>query len=791
MIVTGLKRNEFDENPNLYKLVTTRKIIVKVAVDSCVDEDGFILEVLQDWMVIIKHLDAPTRQVYMSTSTDNIFRYFRDDRSHIFTVRFVVETPKRLNIKIYVNVKLLRNLLEQGNIVPNRNGFFRDLSTSHVLDVSQNVLTDADIEKKFSVPVNTEGLYDRNEYNNLYNFQKRKVHWIRSVEEAIENGTTTIEDLESQLRFMKLDEDLYVDFEQYSFVKRDFVISNMANAMRLTGGCLFDYSGLGKIRTIVTRCIADDVQDKPTLVVCPVETCRYWQKEIISYKPTSRVAVICNKKDYRRYATEGFEKYNFVIVSVCFVRGTTYNKSIYAWKDNYTFDDNILGQAYEAILSEHKAFANQNCRQLAFHRVSWRRVIVDECTSILSCGTVVVFIKHLDVQFKWMVSGSYISSGYQLQTILRLLDSKKHQDGVILTSNLITQFISKAVSRDTYDSICNEVKEPQTIYSVELLNMTDEEVFNYYNYNNNCSEEELVDRCTFPLTVEPTSRLKSFGQLEEAKKYNMDCLLNDEHNWKTEIRYLREDADVDESHVMHLQSKITQAQNIRKYLKSNLPIEKCSICLDDMDGITTGLTRCGHLFCFLCLLQWSSESNTCPECRDFVTFYSIAKVHSIADAPTDPRIFLFGTKMTRCIDYINQIKGEKVILFVKEYKGVKKLQEIFDRKDVGIRYTRCVGTAPQRFAAIDKFNDPKSNCNILLLSGTYMCEGARFPHCSKAIILEHSYPSIHKRDKEVETIVSKIKRMNDVKAITVKRFIAIETIEYSNYLEMAKEEVAS
>lgn len=39
----------------------------------------------------------------------------------------------------------------------------------------------------------------------------------------------------------------------------------------------------------------------------------------------------------------------------------------------------------------------------------------------------------------------------------------------------------------------------------------------------------------------------------------------------------------------------------------------CTICRGEYDGPTT--TRCGHVFCKACIVQWMQEERSCPACR--------------------------------------------------------------------------------------------------------------------------------------------------------------------------------
>ncbi|XP_018329195.1 E3 ubiquitin-protein ligase TRAIP isoform X2 [Agrilus planipennis] len=54
----------------------------------------------------------------------------------------------------------------------------------------------------------------------------------------------------------------------------------------------------------------------------------------------------------------------------------------------------------------------------------------------------------------------------------------------------------------------------------------------------------------------------------------------------------------------------------------------CSICNDSLDTVTeTHSTPCGHIFHYVCLIQWIRQSRTCPQCRHKATEKTIHRVY--------------------------------------------------------------------------------------------------------------------------------------------------------------------
>jgi hypothetical protein len=51
--------------------------------------------------------------------------------------------------------------------------------------------------------------------------------------------------------------------------------------------------------------------------------------------------------------------------------------------------------------------------------------------------------------------------------------------------------------------------------------------------------------------------------------------------------------------------------------------EFCSICLETPQD-SVKLSSCEHKFCYKCILQWSKQENTCPNCKR--RFYKIMQI---------------------------------------------------------------------------------------------------------------------------------------------------------------------
>ncbi|UKK03014.2 RING-type E3 ubiquitin transferase [Theileria orientalis] len=69
--------------------------------------------------------------------------------------------------------------------------------------------------------------------------------------------------------------------------------------------------------------------------------------------------------------------------------------------------------------------------------------------------------------------------------------------------------------------------------------------------------------------------------------------------------------------------------------KKNTNFE-CNICFDDVNEPV--VTRCGHLFCWSCLLSWMNRRNyQCPICQAGISRENVIPLYGHGQNQTDPR----------------------------------------------------------------------------------------------------------------------------------------------------------
>lgn len=54
---------------------------------------------------------------------------------------------------------------------------------------------------------------------------------------------------------------------------------------------------------------------------------------------------------------------------------------------------------------------------------------------------------------------------------------------------------------------------------------------------------------------------------------------------------------------------------------------KCLVCLEGITAVNMGITPCGHMFCYTCLVESVKSVKKCPKCRKGLTAKTIKKVY--------------------------------------------------------------------------------------------------------------------------------------------------------------------
>ena len=242
--------------------------------------------------------------------------------------------------------------------------------------------------------------------------------------------------------------------------------------------------------------------------------------------------------------------------------------------------------------------------------------------------------------------------------------------------------------------------------------------------------------------------------------------------------------------------------NVIERIKEN-KLDMCCICygklrreLNDEDKIEMsdvedkiGITHCGHMYHYDCLLDAVRENGTCPQCRKpigartvYMLKYSI-KVNAIENEETLLKVLIQqnGTKMGHVIILLTKLLKEtddRVIIF-SQWDNLLKLVELTLTEN-NIATLSCRGNVWAKNRAIKLFNEG-DKYRIILLSSEYSASGTNLTKASVIIFLDPVYGSIKYKNVVENQAIGRSHRLGQTKPIKIYRFLIEDSVEEEIY----------
>lgn len=261
-------------------------------------------------------------------------------------------------------------------------------------------------------------------------------------------------------------------------------------------------------------------------------------------------------------------------------------------------------------------------------------------------------------------------------------------------------------------------KEYQDIKSKKIV----EKTFEYSAKEQFILQSSLLNsrnmlEANFPLLfahIEPN--FSSFRSIEEIKGFVNSKIYNKVHKYTAIVDKIESgipstvDVTTVKNKIKKVQGKLKYFDNLFTDLGSG-EVERCPICISDIDHNCLAITKCGHLFCYYCMLQSVSfalaeddcDSIKCPKCRENLYFHQIYAINN-----EDDNISEHGTKIGTLLD---QMKGKKErILVLSKWGAILKYIKDQMSDDDHIDNSHITLLC---YKQLDQLNRKHSNCIML------------------------------------------------------------------------------
>ena len=187
---------------------------------------------------------------------------------------------------------------------------------------------------------------------------------------------------------------------------------------------------------------------------------------------------------------------------------------------------------------------------------------------------------------------------------------------------------------------------------------------------------------------------------------------------------------------------VKQLRNIANNVKTD---DLCGICLSEIEESDTGVTKCGHIFCYECIKLWTSKKSNCPYCKKIINndelyLLSYDKVSTIdKNIPKSDQDLIenVGTKLANLIFYLRE-NDKHTIIFSQWDRLLTMIGQVLKVNDVSNVF--CKGNVHQRNAAISAFRkDTKKKKNltkVIMLSTENAASGTNLTEATHIIFME-------------------------------------------------------
>uniref|UniRef100_A0A6C0EB49 RING-type domain-containing protein n=1 Tax=viral metagenome TaxID=1070528 RepID=A0A6C0EB49_9ZZZZ len=239
-------------------------------------------------------------------------------------------------------------------------------------------------------------------------------------------------------------------------------------------------------------------------------------------------------------------------------------------------------------------------------------------------------------------------------------------------------------------------------------------------------------------------------------------------------------------------SSIVKVQKKKKGDDFDDDDDNCVICLNPITGDDVGMTKCGHIYCYNCIVNEIKRTKKCTLCKTPLTFgmgkSDVIKVAIEMPTKTEKMtkeikdkmalIEKEGTKLANLMYFIKSIK-EKCIVFSQWDDMLLKVGHILSF--YGIKNVFCRGNVYQRSKAISDFVT-KSDVQVIMLSSASSAAGINLTVAKYVIMFEPVYEErIEDRINTEWQAIGRAHRTGQDSEVTVVRLIIKGTVEEEIY----------
>lgn len=560
--------------------------------------------------------------------------------NYLYNINLLSKEDNKIYIKIFINEEILYNLVSNNSPIPCHNSLI-------------NILNMYKSENDINL---------NDEYN-----KKDVKSWIITLYNNITNHNSSYSYYDNNI--IKLSDKLFYNKSSNIFL----TTPPLKTIKSYNGGCIIDTVGINNKNDLYTIIQKKSLQtnntilkksykgykinrfitsDK-TLIICPKN-----QQKQIKYKIKYLKSIILTNNNYNKLTLNNIEKVKVIICS-------------------YTFLNSLLPEEYkiknkinEYLFGNINNFFNNSLKINPFI-VYWEKVIMFNYDHLFkqnnkNLNRIHTLLKIIESHTQWI----FINNKPNKDKIEYIAKQLFRTDNIGLITN---ELIKNILVNKTYDQ--NIIKP----YIIEKIEHTmKEKIIINSNILFNSKEVKRELEKNYPLLFgDIVVDFIFFSSIENINKYIFKRIKNKIVKYDTLLSKFENEESISYNFDI-LKKKINKANSQIKYFKNLFQKKKfdcCPICINDIKDNSISITKCGHVFCYYCILQSIIISNfnhiNCPQCREKLRFDNIYTINK-----EDNNLYHYGAKISKLINKLNNSE-HKIVVLSKWGRILKYLKELF------------------------------------------------------------------------------------------------------------------
>ncbi len=788
------------------------------------------------FMIKLKNGEIHHHREYINQTLDKIILFELLNESMLWNIIFEIKNiSSTIFYKLDIIITIEMDLIEE----------YRKISSGfNMLLLSKNAVLPSFTKFDDNISILPEDkMYNppENFGVKLYDYQKRSLHKMMQIEK--QNITYNI-GYSSKINFMN---------KTFNFDPIKGIISdkNRIFKVKTNGGILADEMGLGKtITTLALVCSNlstynelykpsridnfNKIYSKATLIVCPSHLTKQWELEAKKCNKNFKILVINTKKDHEKLLFNAFMDNDIIITSHQFLMNFKYYPTLhfgYITPSNYdpSFRTTKINQKLKTIVEnvEFNKIKVSECPIFEFFY--FHRLILDEGHEIFGemlgnsslTKYMANWLSSIDSENYWFVSGSpfvnlvgvenafkfinltLIDDDDNIEINYRKLKSYLPPDELTVKYEIIKK---KYIIDNILNNICirhkkSDVEDLHILgyeEHVEWINFTDLERNIYNSKVGKIDTNSLLKLCCHPLVLESSKRI--FGDVELDLNL-MEQKLIEHHKNQVEV-YTNKLSKLQQANNQsyHMVKKnyetiiseskflLTMLEKITNTENNVEDVNVCAICFEEAN---LSLTKCGHIYCRDCVLEWVNKRHNCPTCKKELTMNDIFLIKKDQTQDTkeqefNPLINKYGSKLGKVILMIKALitqEKTRIIIFSQMDCMLSLISKTLSEN--GIANSTVKGNVWSKNAAISRFKSGKNisgdDNKVILLSLKNCASGTNLTEASHIFFIE---PINEKKEvcKAIEgQAIARACRIGQEQKIKLYRLLIKDTVEEQIY----------